>query len=38
MEGEHFKICIGATCSMTFHHLQELVRSQGVIETLGQHG
>ena len=23
---------------MTFHPLQELVRSRGVVETLGQHG
>ena len=38
MKGEHFKICICATCSMTFHPLQELVRSRGVVETLGQHG
>ena len=38
MKGEHFKICIGATFSMTFHPLQELVRSRGVVETLGQHG
>ena len=38
MKGEHFKICICATCSMTFHPLQELVRSRGVVETLSQHG
>ena len=40
MKGEHFEICIYATCSMTFqfHPLQELVRSWGVVKTLGQQG